>query len=66
MVVLPCLNEARTVEGVIAGIPKEIPGVERIDILVIDDGSSDETGSLAARAGAEVVRHERNRGLGAT
>lgn len=66
MVALPCLNEAKTVEAVIAGVPAEIPGIRRIEIVVIDDGSSDETGRLAARAGAQVVTHERNRGLGAT
>lgn len=66
MVVLPCLNEEKTVESVVAGVPKEIPGIRRIDIVVIDDGSRDETGKLAAQAGAEVVTHERNRGLGVT
>ena len=66
MVALPCLNEAQTVERVIAGVPKDIPGIRRIEVVVIDDGSTDETGSLAAQAGTEVVTHERNWGLGAT
>ena len=39
MVVIPCLNEAPTVERVIAGIPKEIPGIERIHVVVVDDGA---------------------------
>jgi glycosyltransferase involved in cell wall biosynthesis len=66
MIVLPCLNEAQTVGGVIAGVPAEIPGISRIEIVVIDDGSTDDTAGLAARAGAQVVVHESNRGLGAT
>jgi len=43
-------------------VADELPGIERI---VVDDGSSDDTGAVAARAGALVVRHERNRGKGA-
>jgi glycosyltransferase involved in cell wall biosynthesis len=66
MVALPCLNEEQTVERVIAGVPSNIPGIRRVEIVVIDDGSTDETGRLAARAGAYVVTHARNHGLGAS
>ena len=66
MVVLPCLNEAQTIERVIAGVPQDIPGIRRCEIVVFDDGSTDDTARLAALAGARVVRHESNRGLGAT
>jgi glycosyltransferase involved in cell wall biosynthesis len=61
---IPCLNEAETLPGVLADIPKQLPGVDSIETLVIDDGSSDETSAVARRCGAtRVVRHPGNRGL---
>ena len=66
LVVIPCLDEAPTVGRVVAGVPRDIPGIERVDIVVLDDGSSDATGERAREAGAEVVRHHTTRGLGAT
>ena len=62
---IPALNEERTIADVIARIPKTIPGVSQVRVLVVDDGSTDRTGELAARAGAVVVRHEQPRGVGA-
>lgn len=66
LVVIPCLDEAPTVGRVVTHVPRDIPGVARVDVLVIDDGSSDGTGDVAREAGAEVVRHATTRGLGAT
>ena len=66
LVVIPCLNEEPTVGRVVAGVPRDIPGIGRIEILVIDDGSTDKTGSRAHDAGAEIVRHQSNLGLGKT
>ena len=66
LVVVPCLNEAPTVGRVVTGVPRDIPSIGRVEILVIDDGSSDGTGDRAREAGAEVVRHDTTRGLGAT
>ncbi len=66
LVVVPCLNEEQTVEHVVRGVPRNVPGVERIDVLVIDDGSSDGTARAADSAGAEVLSHTKNLGLGAT
>ncbi|MEO1612458.1 MAG: glycosyltransferase family 2 protein, partial [Pseudomonadota bacterium] len=60
---IPCLNEAETLAETIAALPASIDGVERIEVLVIDDGSADETAAIAAAAGATVVRHRENRGL---
>ncbi|MEL7465933.1 MAG: glycosyltransferase family 2 protein [Pseudomonadota bacterium] len=60
---IPCLNEAATLASTIAALPKAIDGIERIEVLVIDDGSDDETTAIAAAAGASVVRHRGNRGL---
>jgi glycosyltransferase involved in cell wall biosynthesis len=61
---IPCLNEAETLPGVLADIPKQLPGIDSIETLVIDDGSSDDTSVVARRCGAtRVVRHPGNRGL---
>lgn len=66
LVVIPCLNEESTVGRVVRGVPRQIPGVSRVDILVIDDGSTDATAERAREAGAEVLSHARNIGLGKT
>jgi len=66
MIAIPCLDEAQTVARVIAGVPQTIEGIGRIEIVVFDDGSSDDTAKVAEQAGAEVVVHERNLGLGFT
>ena len=58
-VVIPCLNEASAVASLVAQVRKIIPNV-----MVVDDGSCDSTGELAAAAGAEVLRNDRPRGKG--
>jgi hypothetical protein len=63
-VVIPAYNEADSVADVIHQIPPEVCG-EQTAILVIDDGSRDDTSEVAARAGAVVARHVINRGGGA-
>jgi Glycosyl transferase family 2 len=63
-VVIPAYNEADNVASVIERIPPEVSGIET-QILVVDDGSRDETSDAAARAGAIVARHVINRGGGA-
>ena len=63
-VLVPAYNEADNVASVIDRIPAEICGLETA-ILVVDDGSRDETSDEAARAGAVVARHVINRGGGA-
>lgn len=61
---IPCLNEAQTIASTIAALPKEVPGFTQVELLVIDDGSSDGTAETARVAGAtHVVRHTRNLGL---
>ena len=59
-VVIPAYNERKHIKGVIESIPDFVD-----KIVVIDDGSSDETGQIAKEAGAFVIRHELNRGVGA-
>ncbi|MBF0602519.1 MAG: glycosyltransferase family 2 protein [Nitrospirae bacterium] len=61
-VVLPAYNEALAVGGVVAALKTTYPTWE---ILVVDDGSQDQTPVMAANAGARVIRHPKNRGNGA-
>ncbi len=65
MVALPALNEEATIAEVIAAIPQELPGIRTIEVVVIDDGSTDRTAQYARAAGAEVVHHSRTLGVGA-
>lgn len=68
--IVPAYDEAerieQTVEALRASLGAGIPGVSQHLIVVVDDGSSDGTGELARRAGADqVIRHRVNQGLGA-
>ena len=65
LVSIPALNEEPTVAEVVRGVPREIAGVGSVEVVVVDDGSSDATGERARAAGAEVIRHERPLGVGA-
>lgn len=65
VIVVPAFNESPVIQRVIRSIPKKLTGVDKIDILVVDDGSTDETYSLAQKSNAIVIRHVINRGLGA-
>ena len=61
---IPCLNEEETLPAVLASIPRAIEGVDELEILVIDDGSTDRTVEVARELGVRhVVRHSRNMGL---
>lgn len=66
LVAIPALNEEPTVCDVIRRVPREIPGIRSVDVLVIDDGSTDDTAARSRSAGAVVIVHPVNRGLGAT
>lgn len=64
IVQIPCYNEEQTLAQVIRGIPRQIERVDRVEILVIDDGSTDRTVEVARAAGAHhIIRHKTNRGL---
>lgn len=63
---IPCLNEESTLPATIADLPREIDGFERVEWLVIDDGSTDRTVEVARELGVDhVVSHPHNRGLAA-
>jgi len=65
LVVIPCLNEEKTIASVIKGIPTSIPGIQRITTVIIDDGSTDGTAEAAKACGATVLNHAYNKGVGA-
>jgi hypothetical protein len=63
-ILIPAYNEAENIGVVLDQMPKEVCGVET-EVLVVDDGSRDGTGDVAAEHGAPVARHVTNRGGGA-
>lgn len=65
VIIIPALNEEKTIGSVIAAIPKTVAGISTIETIVIDDGSTDRTREVAETAGATVVRHHTNMGVGA-
>jgi glycosyltransferase involved in cell wall biosynthesis len=64
IVMIPCLNEELTLPSVIQSIPRHIPGIDRIETLIIDDGSTDRTVEVARAIGVDhIVRLKQNGGL---
>jgi len=67
IVQIPCYNEEHTLPQTVADIPREIDGVDEIELLVVDDGSTDRTVEVARELGVHhVVRNKRNMGLART
>ena len=61
---VPCLNEETTLPLVFETMPKTLPGVDQVEWLIIDDGSTDKTVEVAKNLGVKhIVRHQRNMGL---
>lgn len=61
---IPCYNEAEALPITLAALPREVPGFDTVEWLVIDDGSSDGTAEIARAQGVDhVVCHPHNQGL---
>lgn len=64
-IVIPAYNEEENIGKVIQDIKEASRGIEECDIIVVDDGSTDLTASIAQKSGVRVVRHPFNMGYGA-
>jgi glycosyltransferase involved in cell wall biosynthesis len=64
IVQIPCYNEEQTLPQTVADIPRQIPGIDAVEILIIDDGSMDRTVETAREIGVDhIVRNTTNQGL---
>ncbi|TYO96599.1 glycosyltransferase family 2 protein [Desulfallas thermosapovorans] len=64
IVQIPCYNEEKTLPLTVADIPRKIPGIDKVEILIIDDGSSDKTVEVAREIGVDhIVSFPKNKGL---
>lgn len=64
VILIPAFNEEKTISQVIKNIPQKFAGVDKMEIIVVDDGSSDKTGEIAKSLGTFTVTHRHNKGLG--
>jgi glycosyltransferase involved in cell wall biosynthesis len=63
---IPCYNESDSLPTTLAALPRHLAGFDRVEWLIIDDGSSDDTAAIAKRHGVDhVIRHGFNQGLAA-
>lgn len=64
VIFIPCLNEEATLPLVLNTIPKKIPGIDNIEILLVDDGCTDKTIEVAKQLGVkQFIHHTKNKGL---
>ena len=63
---IPCLNEATTLPATVRDLPRTVPGIDVVEVLVIDDGSRDDTSEIARACGVDhVIRFRSHKGLAA-
>lgn len=62
---IPAFDEEEHLASAIAALPKEVPGFDRVRVLVVDDGSTDRTSEIARSSGVELMRFPVHRGLAA-
>ena len=61
---IPCYNEEETLPKTLQDLPRELPGVDEIEWLIVNDGSTDRTAEVAQASGADHIAHlQHNRGL---
>jgi len=66
IVLIPAYNEEDNIEKTILSIPRKVFGIDKVEVLVVNDGSTDKTVDLAMNAGADkIVSHRHNMGVGA-
>ena len=64
VVLIPAYNEESNIEKTILSIPRQIMGVDEVKVLVVNDGSSDNTIDMAMNGGADkIASHKRNSGV---
>ncbi|MBW1785002.1 MAG: glycosyltransferase family 2 protein [Deltaproteobacteria bacterium] len=67
LVQIPCFNEETTLPQTVRDIPRQIDGIDRVEILVVDDGSTDGTVAVARELGVDhIVKNICNKGLATT
>ena len=67
IVQIPCFNEEATLPETVRDIPRRIEGVDQVEILIVDDGSTDRTVEVARELGVDhIIRNKNNQGLART
>ncbi len=63
-ILIPAYNEEKTLGKVLNSLPRCFPGVKKIEVIVVSDGSIDHTSEIALKANTVLIEHDLNRGLG--